>query len=334
MTQQGCLCDALDAEAGGEGASGNGTLGNGAPYGRFPWDESVPKAPTADDGGAPHLEPLARLGLPGLLDAHSHWFPDNVEAKIWSYFDRHYWKVAYRFPSPKRLEWMRKNGVRRFTTLNYAHRPAMASWLNEWTARFAGEIPEAIPCGTFFAEPEAGADVRRCIEEYGFRGFKLHLRVSDMDPTHRLLAPAFEQLEQAGLPVVIHAGSAPDRGRFTAPGLIRELTARHPGLKVVVAHMGSAEYEDYFTMAERQEQLYLDTTMVFVGFLALGRYPQRLLERLEGISHKVLFGSDFPMIPYPLAHAVEGVLALPLSGTAQRRILGENAATLFGSSLE
>ena len=70
--------------------------------------------------------------------------------------------------------------------------------------------------------------------------------------------------------------------------------------------------------------------MVFVDPMALGEFPLPLLSRLEGVSHRILFGSDFPNIPYPLSHAVESVLALPLSGAAKRRILWENGRALFG----
>ena len=137
-------------------------------------------------------------------------------------------------------------------------------------------------------------------------------------------------MEAARLPVVIHSGSAPDGGRFTAPGPIRALLKRHPALPVVIAHMGAGEFGEYLEMAESWENVFLDTTMVFVDPMALGEFPLPLLSRLEGISHRILFGSDFPNIPYPLSHAVESVLALPLSGAAKRRILWENGRALFG----
>jgi hypothetical protein len=313
-----------------EGSQGSGEHRRGGPP--EPADFHFTRAPleARDDGTARHWERLRHLGLPRLIDAHTHWFPDAVNAKIWSYFDRHYWPVTYRDTTERRLEWMRTNRVDRFTTLTYAHRPGMAAWLNEWTAEFAGRVPEAIPCGTFFPEPEAGEEVRRCIEEYRFRGFKLHLRVGDFDPSSAALFPAFEQVEAAGLPVVIHAGSAPDPGRFTAPVYLRRLMLRFPRLKIVVAHMGSTEFEDYVRLALTHPTLYLDTTMVFVEFTACDPFPPALLPELEGLSGQILFGSDFPAIPYPLTHAIESVLNLPVSDAAKRRILQGNAARLFG----
>lgn len=323
-----CLCTALTAEEDGE--NGENPANQRSHPDQFSWDPAMSLEARLENGQATHLNAMAAAGITTLLDCHTHWFPENVEKKIWSYFDRHYWKVTYRFPNNERLGWMRKNGVQHFTALNYAHRPNMASWLNDWTAEFTSTVPESIPCGTFYAEPTAGEDVRRCIEEYGFRGFKLHLRVSDMDPTHPLLEPAFEQVAHAGLPLIVHSGSAPEPGRYTSPGYIRALLERHPNLKVVVAHMGANEYEEYVTLAEEFENLYLDTTMVFVSFWGLHQYPKNLIQRLETLSHKVLFGSDFPTIPYPVTHAVESVLGLDLSQEAKKRILGENTARLFG----
>ncbi|HKI98609.1 MAG TPA: amidohydrolase family protein [bacterium] len=339
MAMYGGTCAALAALADDEGD--DHAHGHGHPRGeaggadaprpaRFGWLEGTTPVPPRDDGRVRHGPLLRELGLDGLIDAHSHWFPESVMRKIWDYFDRHYWPITYRQLPEGRLEWVRRNKVQRFTTLNYAHRPNMAAWLNEWTAEFCARTPEAIPCGTFFAEPQAPEDVRRCIEDYGFRGFKLHLRVSDLDPTLPQLAPAFEQIEAAGLPVVIHCGSAPEPGRFTEPTFLRALLARHPALRVVVAHMGAWECDDYLALAEQHPTLYLDTTMVFVGFATCDPFPPEQLARMEAISHKVLFGSDFPNIPYPLSHAVGSIGALPLSREAKRRILYDNAAVLFG----
>lgn len=42
------------------------------------------------------------LGLPGIVDIHTHFMPDNVLAKVWSYFDSvgpllgREWPIAYR----------------------------------------------------------------------------------------------------------------------------------------------------------------------------------------------------------------------------------------------
>ena len=95
-------------------------------------------------------------------------------------------------------------------------------------------------------------------------------------------------------------------------------------------HLRASEFEPYLVEAERNPNVQLDSTMVFVGFDACGVFPQRPLPQLEKVAGQVLSGGDFPTIPYPFSHAVEGVLRLPFSGEAKQGILAGNAARLFG----
>jgi len=61
--------------------------------------------------------------------------------------------------------------------------------------------------------------------------------------------------------------------------------------------------------------------------------PRRLLDyfpRLEEVSHKVLFGSDWPSPGVrDLSSNLETVRALPLSDEAKDRILRANALAMF-----
>ncbi len=71
--------------------------------------------------------------------------------------------------------------------------------------------------------------------------------------------------------------------------------------------------------------------MVFTDFFeAEAPYPPDLLARLVDLQPKVLLGSDFPTIPYPYAHQLEGLARLgPRGGLAARRVLGQRAR-IFG----
>ena len=298
----------------------------------FDWldDAGTAALPLHETGTFSHRAGLEALGLRRIFDAHCHWFPENVTRKIFAYFYEHNWPLTYDMPPEERLTWLERYQVERFTTLVYAHRPNMAAWLNDWVAAFAEKTPAAIPCGTLYPDPDLACYTRRTIEEYGFRGFKLHVQVSELDLSQTSLDGGLEQIAAAGLPVVIHIGSAPNPHRYSAPRYLRALLARHPTLTVIVAHMGSAEFADYLHLAASERRVYLDTTMVWVGFSACDPFPAELLPRLEGISGQILFGSDFPNIPYPYGHAIEGILRLPLSDAAKRRILFDNAHRLFG----
>src|SRR5438128_402102 len=99
------------------------------------------------------------LGLPGLIDVHTHFMPSNVLAKVWAFFDDasgasgQAWPIEYRLPEPERLALLREFGVRRFGALLYPHKRDMAAWLNAWAAEFAARTPDALHSATFFPEP-------------------------------------------------------------------------------------------------------------------------------------------------------------------------------------
>ena len=97
----------------------------------------------------------------------------------------------------------------------------------------------------------------------GTRVFKAHLQVGDYDPNEPLLDDVWAMIDDAAVPVAIHCGSGPQPGRFTGPEPIRSLLQRHPQLPLVIAHLGMPEYREFIDIAERFEQVRLDTTMVF-----------------------------------------------------------------------
>src|SRR5699024_12556424 len=73
--------------------------------------------------------------------------------------------------------------------------------------------------------------------------FKVHVQVGAFSPDDRVLDPAWEALEEAGAPIVIHAGSAPLPGKHTGPQAVANVRERVPALRFVIAHMGMPEYD-------------------------------------------------------------------------------------------
>lgn len=281
-----------------------------------------------------------RLGLPGLVDAHTHFLPPQVMAKVRAQFDAagpligRPWPLHYRDEDDRLVAILRGLGVRRFTALPYAHKPAMAEWLNDWAAGFAARVPEALVCGTFYPEPSAGEYVAARIAA-GVEVFKVHVQVGGFDVRDPLLDDAWGHLADAGTPVVLHAGSGPVPTSDTGPVPVAELLARHPRLCLVIAHAGAPEYAEFLALAERYERVHLDTTMVFTDFFDTlgGQYPTALLPRLGDLRDKVLLGSDFPNIPYPYGHQLEALERLGLGDDWLRAVCWHNAVRLWGEPL-
>lgn len=277
----------------------------------------------------------ARLGLPGLIDVHTHFLPPNVMAKVRAQFDAagpligRPWPIRYRDDDEVLARTLRSYGVLRWTALPYAHRPDMAEWLNDWAAAYAARTPEALVCGTFFPEPEASSYV--VARASSVRVWKIHVQVGDFDVRDPHLDKVWGQLAEAGTPVVVHAGSGPVPNEHTGPGPVREVLERHPRLTAVIAHMGAPEYVEFLELAEQFERVRLDTTMAFTDFFEdMAAFPRELVPRLRDLGEKVLLGSDFPNIPYPYAHQLESLERLGLRDDWLRLVCWENASALIG----
>ena len=284
------------------------------------------------------LDFASGLGLPGLVDVHTHFLPPRVMAKVRAQFDAagpligRPWPLHYRDADDVLVETLRTFGVRRFTALPYAHKPDMAEFLNGWAADFAERVPEAAVCGTFFPEPGAPAYVSSRLSSVEV--WKVHVQVGAFTVIDPLLDEVWGLLAEAGTPVVLHAGSGPVPTEHTGPGPVEALLARHPRLRLVIAHAGAPEYADFLRLAETHERVGLDTTMAFTDFFDEwgGAYPPELLPRLRdlGLAGQVYLGSDFPNIPYPYATQLDALARLDLGDDWLRAVCWENGAELLG----
>jgi predicted TIM-barrel fold metal-dependent hydrolase len=278
------------------------------------------------------------LGLPGLIDVHVHFLPPRMQRRVWAYFDSAgpltavRWPITYRWPDEDRVAHLATMGVRAYTALAYAHRPDMASDLNDWTLDFAAANPACVPSATFFPEPTVLSYVDKALAR-GARIFKLHVQVGNFDPRHPLLDPVWGRLAEAGVPAVVHAGSGPVPGTYTGPDRFAGVLARHPRLRAVIAHLGAPEYREFLELAERYDNVALDTTTTFTSFSGFpGRYPPDLLPRLRdlGLAGKVVLGSDFPSIPYPYIEQLDGLAGLDFGDEWLRAVCWHNGAALVG----
>ncbi|MGW0565883.1 amidohydrolase family protein [Streptomyces tauricus] len=277
------------------------------------------------------------LGIPGLVDVHTHFMPESVLRKVWAYFDGPgpltggvEWSITYRAEEDERVGMLRGFGVRAFTAMLYPHKPGMAEWLNRWAVDFARRTPDCLHTATLFPEPGVAEYVRKALDD-GARVFKAHVQVGAYDPADALLDPAWGVLAEAGTPVVIHCGSGPSPGKYTGPEPVGRVLARHPRLRLVIAHMGMPEYEDFLGLAERFGEVRLDTTMAFTDFSEeFAPFPGRALPRLSGLGDRILLGSDFPNIPYPYVHQLRALERLGLGEDWLRAVCHDNGARLFG----
>ena len=290
-------------------------------------------APSSDKELPAYIE---ALGLPGITDLHVHFMPDRVQQKVWGFFDRlpemgePAWPIAYRHSDEERVEILRRLGVTGFSTLNYAHRPGMAQFLNEYSRVFATQHEGAIHSATFFPEPGVEDAVGQVLEE-GAQIFKVHIQVGAFSALDPQLATSWELIAQAGVPVVMHCGSGPHGGEFTGPRPIYKLVERYPELVLVIAHMGMPEYAEFAELARRAPNVYLDTTMVGTKYAeqVFGPLPDGYLDALAELDDKIVLGTDFPTIPYSYSHQIEALHNWGLGEDWMRNVLWHNPQRLL-----
>ena len=123
------------------------------------------------------------------------------------------------------------------------------------------------------------------------------------------------QLAEAGVPVVVHCGSGPIRGRHTGPGPFGDVLRKHPRLTAVIAHLGMPEYAEHLALTS-YPNVHLDTTMALTPFTeSLMPFPRELTSRLGDLQDRIVLGSDFPNIPYEYAVQLSSLESLDLATT-------------------
>ena len=266
-----------------------------------------------------------------MIDVHTHMHPPRLFAAIRRWFaERSDWDISAQPSDPHAIaRALAAAGVERFVFFSYAHKPGFARELNTWLAATARELGGAgVPLGTVHLDDPAYVEDLELALDDGCAGIKIHEDVQQLDVDDERFAPVYERIAARGGIVIAHIGPIPWRS-IEKLGLARveRVLQRHPELQFVVAHMGLPDSEGFCALTERYPNLYLDTTMVFApGSPLEAPLPAALVERY---SKHILYGTDFPNIPYAYRLERRGLEALGLSPAALEAILRGNAARLI-----
>lgn len=292
------------------------------------WDAMQLPLPAIGDAESAHTPE----GLV-VVDAHVHLFPPRVYEAIWHWFETNAWPIRYKLYAAETIAYLKSRGVSRMVGLLYSHVPGMSRALNQFISELGAEHPEIWAFGTVLpGEPDSAAIVEEAFTTLGLRGLKLHCHVQQFSPDDRRLDPVYRLAAEHGRPIVIHAGREPALPAYKAN--IRELCSvdamrnvleRHPDLTVIVPHLGADEIPEYGALLDHYPGLWLDTTMMLADF-----FPQRPpADFVARYGHRLLYGSDFPHLPYAWDRELKRLTAMGLPDELVRAIAGGNALKLF-----
>jgi predicted TIM-barrel fold metal-dependent hydrolase len=273
---------------------------------------------------------MAEASYP-IIDVHTHLMPERLFAAVRAYFKANLWHPRYEGSAEELVAALLASGVSRFVFMPYAHRADMSRSLNHWVANVQTTFaPNGIGFGTF--HPDDGELVPALVDEafvqLGLRGAKLHPQVGRFALDDPRLDPLYERAVEYGRVLLIHAGRRPESNEYVGARVFGRLMRRYPRLQVIVAHSGADEFDAFFDLCGLYEGVYLDTAMVFNKFLGGPPPMQRVLE----FQDRVLYGSDFPNIPYRIELALQAIFDLRLGRALEEKLLCTNAARLLGLS--
>jgi predicted TIM-barrel fold metal-dependent hydrolase len=130
-----------------------------------------------------------------------------------------------------------------------------------------------------------------------------------VDPNGERCYAVLHVAQRLRLPIIWHQGTTFVRQaplKYARPFLLDDVATTFPELTIVVAHLGHPWIDEAIAVARKHPRVFLDVSALvtrpwqcFTGLVSAREY---------GISHKLLFGSDFPFFtPQQTADALRAL---------------------------
>lgn len=236
----------------------------------------------------------------------------------------------------------------------------MARYINDATAKVVAAHPDRFFGIGNLPLSDIGAslsELDRLVDVQGIKGVMVGSNVAGMQLNHSRFEPIWARLDALRMPVFEHPMFPPNMGKeeFEMPlrlGFVFDTTTcatrmiysgifeRYPNFPYIMAHTGGAllmllerldngyrlfdDCRKYINKlpSEYAKNLYYDTASFYAPSLMMAH-------SIVGADH-ILFGSDEPMIG-PDTSLIDG---LPISDADKAKIVGKNAARIFGIATE
>ena len=269
---------------------------------------------------------LARI--PGVIDFHTHIFPDAIAAKSIAALEG---KAGIKAATDGTLQGlfdsMEQSGVELSVILPVVTKPSQFDGINSFAAKVNAQYGEKVlSFGGIHPDCEDYKAKLDAIKELGLPGIKIHPDYQGVMIDDVRYMNIIEYADSLGLIVIAHAGidiglpesvhCPPDRAR-------RMLDTLKPK-KMVLAHYGGWRQWEQVYEYLAGEDVYFDTAFTF-DYIEQEQFL-KLLDK-HG-ADRILFATDSP---WSCAQRdVQAVRALPIAEDIKEAILWKNAANLLG----
>jgi predicted TIM-barrel fold metal-dependent hydrolase len=180
--------------------------------------------------------------------------------------------------------------------------------MNGYVARIRDDHPGVIRQAWGAVDPLKGEDAikeaKQAIKEFGLLGFHFHPIMGHFSVDERRFYPLWEAINELRVPVMIDVGTTGMGAgmpgglgaviRHAHPSAIDQLAADFPNLKIVAAHPGWPWTDEMIAVA-----LHKGNVSWELSGWAPQYFPDALKRDIKGrLKDKIMFGSDYPSIPY------------------------------------
>jgi predicted TIM-barrel fold metal-dependent hydrolase len=220
------------------------------------------------------------------------------------------------------MEFLEKRGVEKCVMF-----AALGDWesgnreLKEVAERYRGKIVPFCTVNPMY-RGVAENEVRKCIQEWGFKGVKLHPQVHQYLADTQAVLDLMELITKLRVPVVFHTGDRFVGDPFSRPRRFVKIAESFPDAKIIMAHMGVSDWPEVLEMAARYENLIMDTTGATITY----GFVESFVDRIG--AERIVWGSDVPL--YDPIMAISKVKDSDISEDAKQLILGKNIARILG----
>jgi len=167
------------------------------------------------------------------------------------------------------------------------------------------------------------------IRDLGLKGLKILPHLIEINPNDPLMYPIYKKSIELDVPILFHTGTQFHAGtkiKYCQPLFLDDVAIDFPHLKIILAHFGFPWFYEAVAVIQRNANVYFN-----IAGWAPRHIPEPMVRYIDTIlSHKVLFGSDFPLITRK--RIVDELKELPLKEKTLDRIFSENAKRLLNIS--
>lgn len=177
-------------------------------------------------------------------------------------------------------------------------------------------------------------EARRLVTRHGVRGFKFHPSLQEFWPDDRAVYPLYEAISELGVPALFHSGQtgigSGVRGgggirlKYSNPMHLDDVAVDFPDLTIIIAHPSFPWQDEALAVATHKPNVYIDLS----GWSPRYFPPQLIRYANSLLKHKVLFGSDFPLISPD--RWLSEFAQLEIKDSVRPLILRENAIIALG----